>query len=126
MIGGRAGSSDLPVRTLVLSWLRCCPDRRSTADQLATEQIRLPIRVPSGPCKQVEASRRQSASNHTTRGAPTAKPERTDNLCDLVVFVQDASRSVASSDAELLQIDHVVRQWACRCGLAKSAVGPVA
>lgn len=52
--------------------------------------------------------------------------ESADRLCDLVVFVEHASGSVASTDAQLLEIDDALRQWACRCALAEGTVGSVA
>ena len=39
-------------------------------------------------------------------------PERAENLCELLIFVEDATGSVASSDAESIQIDDSVRQRA--------------
>jgi len=51
--------------------------------------------------------------------------EGADNLCDLLVFVEDASGAVASADAEGLEVDGILGQRAQRCGLAEGAVGPV-
>jgi len=51
--------------------------------------------------------------------------EGADNLCDLLVFVEDACGVVASADAEGLQVGGVLGQGSQRCGLAERPVWAV-
>ena len=51
--------------------------------------------------------------------------EGADNLCHLLVFVQDASGAVAPVDAEGFEVDEIVEQGSKRRGLAQGAVWAV-
>ena len=52
-------------------------------------------------------------------------PEGADNLCDLPVFVNHVSGEVASSDPEVVEVDHTIRQRLGGRGLAEGAVRSV-
>ena len=41
-----------------------------------------------------------------------AEVESADNLCDLLILVEEASGAVTASDPEFVEIDHFVGQWA--------------
>ena len=119
-----------PARLRVLDTNRpdAAPNSRAGVTQTLAPSLPQTLCLPEVPS--VQARLRVRMRGGCRRAGQSSDVEVDDlegaeNLCDLVVLVQEASGEVASADAEGLEVDDVVGQAPGQRGLAEGAVRAV-
>jgi hypothetical protein len=75
------------------------------------------------PTRTVLSTGGRSAGSFLPRRARVA--EGAENLCDVLVFVEESCSAVSALDAETVEVDHVAGRRSERRGLAESLVWPM-
>ena len=72
------------------------------------------------------AERGVQVDHVTVYRCPPRWAEGAENLCDLLIFVQQSAGAVNSTDAERIEVDYVIRQLSQRRGLIQGVMRLVA